>query len=334
MSALSQFFAGGGGIQTDYPFAVSGTWVAPLSGVARFTAIGGGGSGGSGRGNAVGRRAGGGGAGGLAQKTIRVQAGDTFTITVGAGGASVASAFNAEAAGNTGGTTSANGPGLSLLATGGSGGNAGLITSTLAAAAGGVGSGGDFNTTGGSGGGFSAAGAGTFLQAAAGGAVGLFGDGASGTVSTTTSGSHIALGGTGIGGGSTNTGTAPGGAGGPASGATTPGLDLFQGIADSLNQAVKILFDAAGAGSTANAGAQNGAGTPGRVLTGGVGDIRAGALAGGGGTCNTDGTANNTISSSGGIGGGGGGCLSLNAGQANSGAGGSGFVFIEFVGAP
>lgn len=125
-------------------FTSSGTWVAPNSfQTVKITVIGGGGSG-----SCLTSQTGvGGGGGGTAVKYLNVTPGETYTITIGAGGA-VPVYLGSSIAGNSGGTSSFSGPGITTIqATGGSGGsiNAGWSSP------GGIGSGGDINLQGGSG---------------------------------------------------------------------------------------------------------------------------------------------------------------------------------------
>jgi len=101
-------------------------WTPPASGWVNFVAIGapGGGTGGyelydnSGMhsSSSAGR---GGAAGGLAIKSIYVTKGQSYTITIGAGGAGATNGNNA----TTGGATTIVGPGISLTVTGGAGAN-------------------------------------------------------------------------------------------------------------------------------------------------------------------------------------------------------------------
>lgn len=137
---------GSNAIFKERPIWSSGTFVAPVSAMYLVTAIGPGGSGAyAPTGN--GRAATGGGAGGLAQKKVRLNAGDTLTITIGAGGAAPTVAGTN---GNDGGDTTITGTGVSLIGRGGKGGKTRAVGVGVAAGAdGGIGEGGDFNWTGG-----------------------------------------------------------------------------------------------------------------------------------------------------------------------------------------
>ncbi len=123
------------------------------------------GAGGSGSGTRRSYQIESGAAGGYCRKnSLAVTTSSSFTVVVGAGGASRS---GSDGAGTAGGTTSVAGTGLSstLTATGGAGGALGANTYTT----GGVGSNGDLNTTGGRGG-----------YQSGGGAVGLTGTGQDG----------------------------------------------------------------------------------------------------------------------------------------------------------
>jgi hypothetical protein len=87
-----------------------------MDGKYLVTAIGGGGSGGSGT-----NLCRGGGAGGLAQSICALKAGDVISFTVGAGGAYVA---GAPVPGNAGGTTTVTIPGYTTLTSNGGAGGA------------------------------------------------------------------------------------------------------------------------------------------------------------------------------------------------------------------
>ena len=125
-------------------FTSSGTWVAPNSfQTVKVTVIGGGGSASS----LTSQYGVGGGGGGTAVKYLDVTPGETYTITIGAGGARVFYS-GSDIAGNSGGTSSFSGPGITTIqATGGS---AGCIPG-VESPGGGLGSGGDINLQGGSG---------------------------------------------------------------------------------------------------------------------------------------------------------------------------------------
>lgn len=142
-------------LETIIPFGVSGTWTAPFSGYAVFLVIGGGGSGAAcSADNAAGvvAKGTGGGAGGFSMRRVLVTQGQVFTITIGAGGASV-TATGANAQGLNGGLSSVVASGVNIIANGGSGGVAATgAAATPAGGAGGTATGGDVNYTGGAGG--------------------------------------------------------------------------------------------------------------------------------------------------------------------------------------
>lgn len=148
-------------IPTCVVLASSTTWTCPTSIVkAKVTVIGGGGSSGTSSGNV----ASGGAGGGTAIKYLTVTPGVVYTATIGAGGAVVT---GSPTPGNTGGTSSFSGPGITTVTATGGGGGASVNNS----GAGGSGSGGDISIPGGTSaplvvnqGGFSFGGA-TFLSA-------------------------------------------------------------------------------------------------------------------------------------------------------------------------
>lgn len=130
----------------ERPLWKSGTFVAPVSAVYLVTAIGPGGSG-AWAPTGAGTAATGGAAGGMAQKKVRLNAGDQLTIVIGAGGTPPATAGTN---GNDGGNTTVSGPGLALIARGGKGGKTKpLGTGTADGAVGGLAEGGDVNLQGG-----------------------------------------------------------------------------------------------------------------------------------------------------------------------------------------
>jgi hypothetical protein len=171
MSNFTDFISGGGSASFPTIFLhKSQTWVPPQDGNIMIHVIGAGGSG-SGTANSGDIQSGG--AGGYCRKdSLAVTTSGSFTVVIGAGGASVKGTVTS---GNDGGTTTVSGTGLgaTLTATGGAGGalTNGAFTN------GGVGSNGDFNTTGGRGG-----------YNKGGGAVGLLGTGNDGTANNINSG--------------------------------------------------------------------------------------------------------------------------------------------------
>ena len=164
MSNFSDFIGGGG--SASYPTIFlhnSQTWVPPQDGNIMIHVIG---AGGSGTGNTGSSDSESGAAGGYCRKnSLAVTTSGSFTVVVGAGGASQ---IGSVGAGTAGGNTTVAGTGLgsTLTATGGAGG----ALAANAYTAGGVGSNGDLNTTGGRGG-----------YQKGGGAVGLTGTGNDGS---------------------------------------------------------------------------------------------------------------------------------------------------------
>lgn len=163
MSNFSDFIGGGGGGTFPTIFLHnSQTWVPPQDGNIMIHVIGAGGSGCASLDTGTLES---GAAGGYCRKnSLAVTTSGSFTVTIGAGGAS---AIGAAGAGTAGGTTSVAGTGLgsTLTATGGAGGALAANTYTT----GGTASNGDVNYTGGRGGALKG-----------GGAVGLSGTGIDG----------------------------------------------------------------------------------------------------------------------------------------------------------
>jgi len=162
---------GGGGDAAPIPTAQfvigeSKTFTAPKTGRIKVIITGGGGQGAflhntsstlrNNQGDATG-----GGAGGYSEKTFNVTAGETFTVTIGSGGATTLSmdSINSNRVGNNGGNSSfvtvSAAESVNMVANGGGGGQFSASTSSAVTTAGGTGgtaSGGDFNYTGGAGG--------------------------------------------------------------------------------------------------------------------------------------------------------------------------------------
>jgi hypothetical protein len=159
MSNFSDFIGGGGGVSFPTIFLhTSQTWVPPQDGNIMIHVIGAGGSGSVSTGSQISSGA----AGGYCRKnSLAVTTSGSFTVVIGAGGAS---RIGTTGPGTAGGTTSVAGTGLSstLTATGGAGG----VYGSTAYTTGGVGSNGDFNSNGGRGG-----------YSKGGGAIGLSGTG-------------------------------------------------------------------------------------------------------------------------------------------------------------
>ena len=144
----------------------SKTFTAPVTGTIKVIVTGGGGQGGflanknatpnSNFGDATG-----GGGGGYSEKTFAVTAGETFTVTIGAGGSSALAVndINSNRVGNAGANssfvTASAAVSVNMAANGGGAGQYSDATSSAVTTAGGTGgtaSGGDFNYTGGAGG--------------------------------------------------------------------------------------------------------------------------------------------------------------------------------------
>ena len=146
MSNFSDFISGGGSASYTTIFLHnSQTWVPPQDGNIMIHVIG---AGGSGSASGTDSQLESGAAGGYCRKnSLAVTTSGSFTVTIGAGGAS---RFGSYGAGTAGGTTSIAGTGLgsTLTANGGAGGALGSNTYT----AGGTATGGDVNYTGGRGG--------------------------------------------------------------------------------------------------------------------------------------------------------------------------------------
>ncbi len=163
MSNFSDFIGGGGGGSFPTIFLHnSQTWVPPQDGNIMIHVIG---AGGSGCANTDVNFIESGAAGGYCRKnSLAVTTSGSFTVTIGAGGAS---SINAVGAGSLGGTTSVSGTGLTAPLRGFGGAGGALSNNTYTA--GGVATGGDVNYTGGRGG-----------YAIGGGGVGLAGTGIDG----------------------------------------------------------------------------------------------------------------------------------------------------------
>jgi hypothetical protein len=107
MSTMSQFF--GSAMLSQQLFTASATWTAPVAGMYQVTAIGGGASGSVGPSEARS-----GGAGGAVVSLFSFAAGQTLTLTVGAGGASTTNS-----SGIAGGDTTVTGAGITTMTAGG-----------------------------------------------------------------------------------------------------------------------------------------------------------------------------------------------------------------------
>ena len=152
---------------TQFVIGTSKTFTAPLTGRIKVIITGGGGQGAFVANNTdvirnnVGDGTGGG-AGGYSEKTFAVTAGETFTVTIGAGGATTLAPndITTTRVGNNGGNssfvTASAAASVNMAANGGGGGQiqsgANSSAYTVAGGAGGTASGGDFNYPGGAGG--------------------------------------------------------------------------------------------------------------------------------------------------------------------------------------
>lgn len=327
----------------DYPFVQtflsSGTFTAPKDGYYRFTGIGGGGSGAAS--SAAGGAATGGSAAGLVQKRVYMTAGQTATITVGAGGIAV-TVTGGLAQGNDGNDTTIVVGGVTYTAGKGKGGTAGAATKT--GAVGGAATNGDINVAGG------ASGDAVFFAAAwsasGGGAVGVTGIGFPSGVATVSAGTFSArTGGAGIGGksgdataSSADTGTPGGGSGGPSASntnavATIGGADVIGNTVTNTPGALPTGFFrtgifgfacGTGAGSQGGAGADGGGGGA-SPSAGGAG----GAFAGGAAAAQGAGVAAGGSGGKFGGGGGAGSCPAANL--ATGGKGRDGVVWVEIA---
>jgi hypothetical protein len=253
----------------------SGTFTAPTTGWLRITHSGASGNGGAALGSTGVHSvaASGGATGGLCVKTVWAQAGDVFTATLAAGGTAISiSAPGTVQQGNAGGNSSVTGPGgLNMVANGGQGGKATIVTSgaaVAAAAVGGTASGGDLNF---SGGGSGIATSGTALSSMAatgGGAIPWGGVGYSSGAATAANSSFsmAATGGAGVGGGSGSaTGASAVSAGGGSASASAASITTSgtPGAAEITNSTPLLLNgQGGGTGSAVSSGAGgNGAGS-------------------------------------------------------------------------
>ena len=197
MSNFTDFISGGGDAApiptAQFVIGESKTFTAPLTGRIKVIITGGGGQGAF-VANASGTPTSnvgdgtGGGAGGYSEKIFNVTAGETFTVTIGSGGATTLAMndINSTRVGNNGGNTTfvtaSAAVSVNMTANGGGGGQiqSGANTGayTVAGGAGGTASGGDFNYTGGAGGSITrVAGNGANAMTTGGGAVALYGTG-------------------------------------------------------------------------------------------------------------------------------------------------------------
>lgn len=140
MSTLSQFLGGGAYVpNVQRHYVSSGTFVAPRKGKIAIMAVGAGGAGATyiaGGGAYV--KCSGGGAGAVAYDFLSVNASDTFTITIGAGGVSTINNTSLAQAGVAGTSTTITGPSAYSLTVGG-GGAGNVVDSSATGVAGGAG---------------------------------------------------------------------------------------------------------------------------------------------------------------------------------------------------
>jgi hypothetical protein len=309
---------GSGAAADIQTFTANGTWTKPSGAkMVKVVLFGGGASGGSGCGGAAGtiRCPGSGGGGGdhAELSFLATDLASTVTITVGAGGASVAGGSSAAGSnGNAGGDTSF---GTRLLAYGGGKGALGGTTST--------------NFGGGSGGGAGSAGNTAASSTIAGGLPG-------GPTTNIASGGQGAGAAAGAAGWPAEYGGGSGGgfAGSTASGAAGGG-SLYGGAGGGSGGGLTVANAANSAGKGGSRGAYNStgsavAGTGGSAAAGAAGtagDMAVGGGGGAGGDSNASGTggAGGSGGANGGGGGGGGGGTSVGGA---SGAGGAGAAYI------
>jgi hypothetical protein len=161
-------------LQIIIPESIS--WTSPISGPAIVTCIGGGASGGAAYSSGGVAAAVGGSAGGTAKKKVTLVKDQSYTVTIGAGGAAVTSSVDGTPVdGNDGGdTTFTDGASLTIVGGGGNKGMGRASAGTVTGATGGTGTGGDLNFTGGSSGDATCT---SFRARSGGGSVGLFADG-------------------------------------------------------------------------------------------------------------------------------------------------------------
>ena len=224
MSNFTDFISGGGDAAAlptaQYVIGQSKTWTSPVTGRIKVILTGGGGQGAFlananstvpfNYGDATG-----GGGGGYSAKTFDVTAGETFVITLGAGGSSAiaVNSITTSRAGNAGGNstfvTGTAVASVNMAANGGGAGQYSAATSSIVTTAGGTGgtaSGGDVNYTGGAGGTISRAVGNQYNCATTGGgSVSLYGTAFHGgditmTVFFSSASKHMASGGAGVGG--------------------------------------------------------------------------------------------------------------------------------------
>lgn len=332
--------------QIGRTYTASGSFVAPADGWAWFVAVGAGGSGGSAMDEAAANcvSAGGGGAGGFCFKKLFVRKGNTYTVTIGAGGTGVTRTTSGISNGNAGGNTTIIGPELYLLASGGAAGSAASVANNgtntnlnITGALGGSAFGGDVNNNGMNGGSITitTGTASADALATGGGAVNIFsqtftGNDYSGTAAVNSMGS----GGLGVGGNAEALTNATNTLAYPDGGGSGMGISL-----DTPYNFFGLQVDGPG-GTTAGSDAGSGGGGYGAIITSSSA-AQVNPLAGNGGIFGGGGAAAFTQSGSStglatatagaaGRGGGGGGAAAYGSSNISSvsGAGGSGLVLI------
>lgn len=326
----------------------SRTWTCPISGMYRVSAVGAGGSGSAAFCNATSApAASGGGGGGFCEKNLIINASQTLSIVVGAGGAGVtigSSPYGID--GNNGGNSTVNGTNISLTAYGGSKGLYGIGTgNTKLGGAGGSASGGDINYSGGSGGSAYSYMASRLFAAGGGGAPGSpYGIGGAGGDGANGAGGGGAVGG--YKGGDGTGGNWGGGAGtgsngsGSVGGSNRLGLPLLSSadgvlravFADNSNWGFETIYNPlrslSGGGGAGNSTSYCGPGAG----TGAVGLNVSGPLFGGGGATAYAGAITILPNEPVFFGGGSGGSSCIVTGPAKSNRAGNGLVIIELIG--
>ena len=319
--------------ETQY-FAQSGTFVAPAGGIAIFRVLGAGGSGASSGQTTPGS---GGNGGSVGVKRLRVKAGDTYAVTIPAGGA--ARNQNASGvAGENGGTLTIVGPGASISVPGGRGGVLGANLSPPDNAAP-VGL--DWFVLGGRGGAAANSNSSSeqFGGAGGGGAALLNGSAAAfagGVGAFAANGALDGAGGAGVGGGGGGSGGGGGGSGGSGGSGGTRGPNLFGNTGGDLATQdashSRVLVNVSGPGSIGTTPSPGGGGRGAAAAAAAVSSPGGFGGGGGGGAATTN--SNYAKGGDGGIGGGGGSSGKHYASTwyyGNSGAGGAGWVTVEFL---
>lgn len=333
MSNLTQFLGTGNNFPliTRY-FISSGSFVAPCNGWATFLLVGAGGAGGLAQNGSIAQTvATGGGAGATCIKRAYVTAGQTFTITLGAGGTYTPTGSNTERrAGVAGGNSTITASGFTTMTANGGGGGAGAFSlDAQSGGAGGTASGGDANLTGGRGGNTVDNTGGNACRQTGGGGVNIYGTGYNGgdVTAVVSGGTRCGTGGGGIGSAGVDNFNSNSYSNGGSSLEAGKGINLTNIPATASREdllAVPFyglpLFGTNGINATAGGGG-NAASTSGG----------AGGMFGGGGA--NSGSTNSITPSVGGIGGGSGGTAGANITFAADPRGGAGFAMVLFHGA-